>query len=142
MTTREDPSLDRPVRQPRRAPALMRLLVVLIPVLSLGLSGCELLLSPPPPIAVTVQNLCVGPNYTVSVYINNRYEGNVTTTRAFTGVRAGLVQLRAVGTGYGGSTYLHDRISYNNFTWPLCGGAGTLVIDEDAPDGGEVRKAE
>ena len=141
MTTPHDPSLDRPARNRRRTRAGMRLLIVLLPVLALGLVGC-----PPPPdedrIDVTVLNLCVGPDYHVRVYINHRYEGVVTVSQTFRGVRAGLVQLRAVGIEDGGSTYLHDRIAYDRFTWTLCGPEEAPLDDDEAPDPAHLRKAE
>ncbi len=97
--------------------------------LAVSLSGCFLV--EPVPIDVTVRNRCVGPNNTVRVFINNRDVGTVTSVRTFRDIRPGTVRIRAVGTGWGGSTYLHERIAFGNFTWEICGGGGTLSIDSD-----------
>jgi len=139
MTTPDDSSAQTSTPRSPRVLARRASLALSTVLLALGLSGC---LDLPSRIDVSVRNYCVGPNYTVSVYINNSYQGNVTTIRTFTNVRSGVVQLRAVGTGYGGSTYLHERLSWTSFTWTLCGSAGTLSGDgnefagfDEAPEG-------
>ena len=101
------------------------------------LGACELLDAVAlTPIDITVRNLCTGPNNTVRVYINDSYRGSVTYSQTFTGIRTGLVRLRAIGTGYGGATITGTYNIYVDSIWTLCpssgGGGGTLSFDPDA----------
>jgi hypothetical protein len=94
--------------------------VVAIGLIVLALAGCGLSRET---IAVTVINLCEGPDASVDVYVNDELRGTVDHRDSFAGVAPGLVRLRAVGTGEGGSTFETERTSYHiNAIWTLCPG--------------------
>jgi hypothetical protein len=92
--------------------------VVAIGLIALALAGCGLCRET---ITVTVINLCTGPDASVDVYVNDEFQGTADYRASFTGVAPGLVRLRAVGTGEGGSTFETERTAYHiNVIWTLC----------------------
>jgi hypothetical protein len=132
MSLRQESSAEFNGRRRRRKAIVSSILSITATLLVvLAVSACDELTRP---ITVTVRNLCVGPNYTVYVYINDGYRGLVTSSVAFRDVTPGAVRLRAVGTGYGGSTFLNDRIAFGSFTWTLCGGGGTLSLEGEVDE--------
>jgi hypothetical protein len=111
----------------RTHPALWRAAALL--AFALLLTACDVVI-PRPTISVQVLNLCRGPNFTVGVFINESFRGNVTVSRTFSGIPGGSVTLRAVGTGTGGSTFRNSTFTYQDLLWTLCPpGGGTLSIE-------------
>ena len=118
------------------------LLIALAALLVMGVGACDILESatrPPQTISVLVRNYCLGPNSTVRVFINDVDRGTVYWERTFPGIRAGLVRLRAVGTGSRGSVFTRNVTTYQNGIWVLCppsgGGGGSLGLDVEGDDG-------
>lgn len=113
-------------------------------LLLVGLGACDVLneLLVPSSINVTVRNLCSGSNSTMNVYINDSYRGTVSSPsqRTFSGITPGTVRLRAVGTGYYGTTIRRDVRTYLSIIWTLCppggddGGGGRLGLDPEGDD--------
>jgi hypothetical protein len=83
-------------------------------------------------ITVKVINLCTGPDASVDVYVNDEFRRTVDYRDSFAGIAPGLVRLRAVGTGEGGSTFETERTSYLvNVIWTLC--PSETLIGADRP---------
>jgi hypothetical protein len=87
-------------------------------LLGLVLSGC-LSSAPGVTYTLTVHNYCLGANYTVRVYTNEQDRGIVTTYRDFS-ILAGDLDLRAVGTGIGGTTFEAFVYVTSDILWTLC----------------------
>jgi hypothetical protein len=112
--------------------------VVALSLLALVLTGCGLFRTH---ITVTVINLCTGPDASVDVYVNDAYRGTVDYRASFAGIEPGLVRLRAVGTGEGGSTFETERTSHLiNVTWTLCWGSSHSLPADADPEPGSPRR--
>lgn len=68
--------------------------------------------------SLTVRNYCTGAAYTVDVYLDGGYLGEVTYSRTFYGIRYGWHTVRA--EAYNGS-YAQDDVLFNSdMIWTLC----------------------
>jgi len=114
---------------PMQSITLRRLRNIVTTVLvALALAACELVT---PVLEVIVDNThtlevvnrCLGPNATVGVYLNGNYAGSVFYSREFL-VLSGPLNLRAVGTSPGGSTFTNATTVSGDLVWTLCSAGG------------------
>jgi hypothetical protein len=73
---------------------------------------------------ITVRNYCVGANTTVNFYLDGGFKGTVTEARTFAGVLEGTHDLRAEGTGLGGTVFQQTQSITSDGVWTLCSGRG------------------
>jgi hypothetical protein len=103
----------------------MKILAItaLTAVLSSTLTACPLIEKLISQIhTITVRNYCAGGNTTVNFYLDGGFKGTVTEYRTFSGVLEGTHDLRAEGTGIGGTVFQRTQTITSDGVWTLCSG--------------------
>jgi hypothetical protein len=98
---------------------------------------------------ITVRNYCVGADTTVNFYLDGGFKGTVTEARTFAGVLEGTHDLRAEGTGLGGTVFQRTQSITSDGVWTLCSGRskpeddsfGSALNTQSAPQQCGLRKS-